>query len=150
MNYATTCRICTKPLVLSIADEYAELGDPAGLIKMATCNRCHDLKSKRDECHERIQRACAVLISAGSNRKNVEAKLREVLQRLTRRYAEVVAEFHNAQTIYWNPAFAELLMDHPDRWHSILGRFRLDCRRDYKSARQPDAPDNIVPMFKDP
>lgn len=130
-----TCKVCKKAIVVQIAEEYE--GDAMGLRQLATCNRCYDLLTKRNNATELISRACANIIGARGQKsasKLIEAA-RRALEAGTKSYASVIAEYHNSPTMIWNDDFVDLLIQKPEQWHRILSQYRDGARAKIKEIK---------------
>jgi len=133
MNHATTCQFCKKPLVLRVSDDYAELGDPMNLIKLASCNPCADLRVKARKEEEAIAKGCYRLIEVRQKKDSgaVQSQIRLLLDSVTRKYADTIARINRSDTAIWDMAFPELLFDRPERFGKILSKYRQDCQAAY-------------------
>lgn len=120
MNHALNCKFCHRPITVQIDDSYSELGDPFKILSLACCNRCSDLRVERRRLSEKISRICRKV----SIHKSSEAQeeYREILVKLTQRYANLIAKFHDKDGMCWDDAIVESLMDNPEQWPSILSQ----------------------------
>lgn len=148
MIHTTACKICRVSVAVEVDDEYAAFAattgtDPMGLLPMVTCSRCHDLRTKRDACHDKIKHACELLLDVwhvADKRTKLETGLRPLLERITQRYAAVVAEFRRSPVVHWSPTLVDALLANPRGWQGTLERFREECRLEFKKVRQADLP----------
>jgi hypothetical protein len=130
MNRATECQFCSKLLVLWVDPQYAAMGDPMKLLKLAACNTCADLRVRHRKIEETIAHCCTAL-NQGVRKSDMQA-FRDTLATATRKYAEVIAQMHGSDTMVWDESFPELLADRPDRWGVILSKYTRDCIADWK------------------
>ena len=123
MNHATTCKFCKKPLVISVDDDYAQVGDPFKLLPLAACNRCADMRVKKTSLEEAIGKVCFQVRSLGQNiTADQTAKSKATLEILTRAYSRMVANYINATYPAWDMECVNLLVDQPDHWPRIVGQ----------------------------
>ncbi len=130
MKISGECKQCGIPLVLTIDEGYDGVGDPMNLKRLATCNRCYDYKTKRDNLHDLIKRLCNVLLV---NPRGGREKVYEAMLKVTRKYAELIQEYNRYRVVLWDEAFARLLMDFPSKWWKILADYRIQCREENRS-----------------
>lgn len=123
MNHATTCKFCKKPLVISVDDNYAQVGDPFKILPMATCNRCEDMREKKRTLEEAIAKVCFQL-KAFSDKITADqiAKSKASLEGLTRAYSRMVAKYLNATYPAWDIECVNLLVSQPTHWPKIVGQ----------------------------
>lgn len=117
-----TCKICKKDVVVRIDDEY--LGSDEGVLKMATCNRCYDLRNDCENAEDNIANACRWLIQHPKISPEKLLAARKKLEGWTRDYAEAVAAMENSTKVIWSEEFAKNLMERPDKWHEQLKFYR--------------------------
>lgn len=135
MNQPTTCKFCKKPIILTIDDAYAELGDPSKLIPMAACNRCADLRIRRRSIEEAIKRSVFPLLTPSKTREANEQKAREELIILTKKYTALIAEWTDAADPWWDIDIIDSIIANPAHWTSFLGQ----CWKMYQPASQVSA-----------
>lgn len=123
MNHATTCKFCKKPLVISVDDDYAQVGDPFKLLPLAACNRCADMKEKKRTLEDAIAKVCFHIRALGQKiSADQTAKSKATLEILTRAYSRMVAKYLNATYPAWDMSCVNLLVDKPDHWPAIVGQ----------------------------
>lgn len=123
MNHATKCKFCGREMVVQIADDYPS-ADPFKLLRLAACNRCADLRVKKRVLEESLCRTCNTVQFASQSNKNAAIeKARPLLDTLTRKYASLVADWHNMSGYLWDEEFVNLLTEKPDRVWTILGHY---------------------------
>lgn len=129
MKHPTTCKFCKKPIVLEIDDSYLELGDVFKLIPMACCNRCADLRIKRRNLEEAIEKIALILHSKGS-KATLDDRMnsRDALTTLTKKYTALIAEWLNASTPWWDQSIVDSIMEMPNRWNSFI----VQCWKMYR------------------
>ena len=126
------CKICKKDLVVQVDDGYT--GPLDGLLAMATCNRCYDLRDKREKATENIKNACLWLTQHPEASKEKLEQARIKLEKWTRDYAEVMMAYNNSTTLVWSPEFAQNLMQQPDKWYEQLRFYRQTVREQHAMA----------------
>lgn len=134
MNHAANCKFCQRNLVLDIDPEYVELGDPFKLLKYATCNTCADLRVRKRKLEDTIGNCCNRI--SQKSKKDSGSDLMEVLDKATRKYAEVIATLHELDRFTWDDAFPKLLFDKPNQWGQILTIYIRNCITDHKRTKQ--------------
>ena len=130
--------MCARPIVVEIDDDYAKLGDPFRLIKLATCDRCYDLRIRRQNIEDAIYRACLGIIQAGikpnkptkpgEEPKTPAEKARfkesedalKVLVTLTQAYALLASDWCNRSGMIWDEALPAAILEKPKFWRVIL------------------------------
>lgn len=118
MKHANHCKYCKREIALEIADDYAALGDPAKIFPYRACNRCADLRERRRNLEERIKRAVSPLIIR--RLPEIEAKARQVLEELTKKYTVLVADWVGSSAPRWDVEIVNLVIDKPDHWPAVL------------------------------
>jgi hypothetical protein len=122
VKQAANCKFCGKPMVLTIDDDYGKLGDPFKLLKMAACNRCSDLRTKRTRLEDQIRKICLSMVASRPGQDEA-ARIMVGLDKLTQRYALLVADWHNMSGSAWDQTFSQMLMDRPDAFSIILSQY---------------------------
>ena len=113
-EHPTHCKFCQRPITLEI-DDYYELKDPLGLIRLAACNRCADLRSRRRSIMEfMVDLACR--LKSGEDRSAGEA-LRLGLVR----WLNLIHDWTGA-SIEWDEAYLDAIRSSPNMVRSVLGR----------------------------
>lgn len=129
MKHATNCKFCKKPITLEIDDSYYSLKDPLGIIQMACCNRCADLRIKRRSLEDKIQKTVFPLIVKGNKATDEERMLcRQILIELTKKYTALIAEWLNASTPWWDQSIVDSIMEMPNLWNSFI----VQCWKMYR------------------
>ena len=125
MKVPAKCKICSKPLVLEIDDDYAEVGDPNNLIPMATCNKCFDIREDILKYQKFILNWCSrVMTVPQKGRQQKLETCRQAIYSSSKKFCAAVARSHNANSDLWSVDIVDLLVDNPDRAGAILGKFR--------------------------
>lgn len=122
MKHATTCKFCHIPITLEIDDEYAALGDPYKLLRLACCNRCSDVRERKRILEDKIRKSAMALTSIRKPSQEVLETNRKNLNRLYRQYAENIARWHNCDGMAWDDAVTDFVMEHPGKWAEALSR----------------------------
>lgn len=130
------CKFCGKAISVEIDDGYSKLGDPFKLMRMASCNPCADMRTKKRDLEFQITALCRHLIFCqGKNRDNEVNHKRDLMFRLTKDYATVVAQWEKAKTVVWDAEFPEQLLNNPENIRTIVGKYWETVRH---LNRQPD------------
>lgn len=122
MMHGTTCKFCNQPITVEIDDGYAAMGDPFKLLKLAACNRCADLREEKRMLEAKFKRACSLLSAVPVGDPKRRETMRNVLEVLTKKYAEMIARWNGMDGSLWEEAILNTLMERPDRWASIIGK----------------------------
>ena len=122
MNHATNCKFCKCPITLEIDNEYEPLKDPQGIIPLASCNRCADLRVRKRKIEEVIKRACAAMAANPQMAETQRTANRETLISTTKAYTRLIADWIQSRTPFWSEDCVDLLMDKPAHWPSVLGQ----------------------------
>lgn len=105
-----------------------------GILALASCNRCYDLRQDLIKATDNIRNACIWL----TQHPDMPAEKREYaakrLEKWTRDYAETIAAQNNASTVVWSEEMAELLMQKPDKWYECLRIYRRSVREQVQST----------------
>lgn len=135
----TKCRVCAKQLVISVADCYNDISDPNKLLPMAACNRCFDLRERRNRTTNLIEKFCKQLFllvpQKGDKVAQARDKIREGLLKVTMEYAKVHAEYHNAKSALWNEDFTDLFMARPENWVAVMSEYRKQARQHFSQQK---------------
>jgi hypothetical protein len=118
-----TCRFCGTPHVASYDDECPGMDLDKFMQLLLCCNKCANYRRQRLSIMEGIATACrtAQVATAYGRRmtSEVESRVREKLEVLTKRYASIQCE-HLGLTNVWDADFPQQLIDAPDKWGTIL------------------------------
>lgn len=146
MKTDATCKLCGCSLTLAIDPDYAGAGDVYKLIQLATCNRCYDMRTKRERYHEELNRKCATLIALGTGKKSEEARetKKTGLTMLCRKYARLLCDYEKSNLVVPVEELVEELMNQPRDWQGVMLVFRKQVRAAVRQdrARQPEMPHN--------
>jgi hypothetical protein len=121
MNHGINCKFCQKPISIEVDDDYAALGDPNGLLPLACCNPCADIRNDRRRIETAIARVCAAVSSLSRSEEREREIARGALVKLTKAYAEMIARWHHVSGGAWDEEGVSLLMDKPRHWPQIIG-----------------------------
>lgn len=139
MKLAVNCKICKRPLTVDCDDDYAAMGDPFKLSKMATCNSCYDMRDERLRYEQYTVNWCNRLLCAPKkNRDQHVQDIREALFKCTRKYAEIVARINRSSRVFWDDELVNLLMDKPEKSGDILRHYRMNFYRDIPPSEPQD------------
>lgn len=137
-NFPATCRLCKKPLVLSIDDSYSDMGDALKLLPMATCNPCFDNREQRRKFGTEIEKSCWQLHSLATSKnpkaKTIRPQIREALEASTRGYAKAFAQFHHSTSALWDGQFVEMLMEKPSQWRKTINLYHSQALHHFKES----------------
>lgn len=122
MNHAATCKICHKPLVIQVADDY--VGDPLKILPMATCNRCYDLRERRIRLEEALFKTCYGLVANPKAKDSVRGAIHATLVELTKKYSQWFGEANNLSGHLWEEQFVDMLMAKPNETSRVLSEYR--------------------------
>lgn len=114
-NIHYNCKICKRPGIAKAALDC----DPEWIDKLApalTCNRCFDLRERKNKATETIFRACSLIIQAEGSRdvsERIKPKAREALIASTRELARVYMDYYGMDSLAWDMDFVNQLVDDP-------------------------------------
>lgn len=139
----TKCKICGVELNLEI-DHHCPAEWIAKLVPLAVCNRCADFSRARNRLVDRIEDRCGELIhtrmATRPNAEKLDSLFKDFVE-LTRKYAEIICNYYRAP-VYWEPEFAERMMENPSRHETILRLYRGMV---YKASRSGT---NLTPTVR--
>jgi len=125
-----TCRFCGVKHVAEYDDACPGI-QVEKWMKLICCNKCADFRIERRDIMEGIAGACRLVQIGTSNGKSLpldkEARVRETLTKLTKRFATLMCD-HLHLTNVWDSDFVNQLMDHPDKWPSVLRAYANGLR----------------------
>lgn len=124
------CRICKNDIVVKISDDYPWPIDD--LLKIATCNRCYDMRERRDRAIEAVKNTCEWLVQRPKPTADELKTARSSLEKATKAYAMITAEYYGSKVLVWSEQFAKNLMDNPDKWYEQLKFYRSAIREQIK------------------
>lgn len=138
MKHFTQCKICRKPLVIVVDDDYMALGDPHKLIPMACHNHCHDNVAMHMRLLDGFSRVCMDLhyILTRNPEHNCDSH-RPAITKLTKAYAAWMSKSHNLNGSDWNEEFVNIIIERPGQWAKVLDSYRKNWRALHMPARQP-------------
>ena len=137
MIHGTTCRFCKRPITPEIDDNYSGLGDPYKILPMACCNFCSDIRVERRVVEEKIQRACRALSSLSVSDTKGRDNMRALLEKLTKKYARMIARWYGNEGSLWDEGVLEVLMKQPNQWPDALGKLWSSFRH-WQQQQQRD------------
>lgn len=141
IGFEAQCKICKKPLVVQIMKIFIDTGHaPESVLPMATCTRCYDLMVRRDRISERVKVNCEFLIMAKHLEVDDKNRIFRMMQDLTKEYAKVICDYHNAEPPPWNDAYSRMLMEKPDHWHNTLNSYRQTIKDTMQRPLIDEAP----------
>lgn len=120
MKHALTCQFCKAPITVTISDDYSNQGDPFKLLPFAACNHCADLRVTRRKVEDSIGRVCGHLLAM---KRPDREPMRDALERLTKAYSRMIADWVKATAPAWDAAGVDLMLDRPDAWPNVLQQY---------------------------
>lgn len=91
------CKFCHCDLHLQVEESYHKLKDPMGLIRLASCNRCAELRSRRRGLHEQFVKCCASVLADKVIGKEAMEEAQKVFGSLLKRYLQLIEEWTGQQ-----------------------------------------------------
>lgn len=123
------CKLCGRPITVSIDETYYELGDHLKLIPMATCNRCADIRVGIRNSETIVERVCRRL-DEKSIKEEAAAK---VLTSVLKNYTNFLSSSMR-QSCVFDETVVSVLMKAPREWATILTRYRRGQREARRAA----------------
>jgi hypothetical protein len=120
------CKICKCELRLQIADGYDAEHDPSKLIRMATCDRCFDLRARQIRLEDAIKVVCHNLVHVAMSGDG-KFRAKELLLKLTQRFSQWCADMLNRQHAANSVSLAEKILTHPPGWWRCLRDFENEA-----------------------
>lgn len=114
------CKFCKRPLELKVDDDYAATGDPFKLVRLASCNRCADLRTRQRRIEKSIETLSGSLLCHPSNEERVTT--REGLCRTTKSLLKIACEWYHAEGVAWEEAIVDQIMTHPEKLSVVTAR----------------------------
>lgn len=116
------CRFCGANHVVQYDDACPGLHIET-MMKLLCCNRCADFRVANRDLTSIISGICRkVEVAKASTRgmnSGVDGECRTSLEKVTKLYATLMCN-HLHLTNVWDSDFVNQLMDHPDKWPSVL------------------------------
>lgn len=120
MTHKTQCKFCQRPLSLVIDDDYAKLGDPYHLMKLACCDWCAALRENHRRLFHHITRVCLSFACEPKPKDDYRQEVQDALTGLTKKYVKLVAEWHNVPGLAWEETLVANIMDKPKDYGMAL------------------------------
>lgn len=121
MRIEAKCKFCSRPLSLSVDDEYAKLGDPYQLIKFSACNPCADFQLARRSIAESMRKRCLPLIGRKLT-EEAQTKHCEAFTLLVKRFMRLYSEKLHQPMPDWDEGIVDALLATPGNYGDILAR----------------------------
>lgn len=127
MNYPYHCKFCKKPGIVTCDDRFTDMFKIEKWLAMICCERCGKYMESKRSVQEAI-RECAISLvrikQARAEQKNSEmmGKIREALDLLCLRFAEIVCDYFKVQTVF-EPEFVQVVYDRPQNSMAALDRY---------------------------
>lgn len=129
--YPAKCKVCSKALMLEIADGYDAEHDPQNLMVYATCNPCFDLMVERRKITGLIQKLCrlvSVLNPPGTMvKKKVPDELAEAIYKAAKLFSVWCAKLLRRQHAANAGELGNRLLGRPNNWLGFLGEFENEA-----------------------
>lgn len=134
MNVETTCKFCKRPITLEIDPSYDIGKDPMGLVPLACCNRCADLRERRRNIVAALNEVCLSLAAElnPSVLFKMKDEAREGMRTLLMKYRGLAEDWHHGDCGDWDEAMLDAVLASPRNYTSVLGRI-------WNMSRQPKA-----------
>jgi hypothetical protein len=120
MKHATNCKFCKLPITIEIDDDYAALGDTFKLLPLSACNRCADLRVERRSVENKVAFICMMRHRDPKARENKKEQHREMLERLLKQYANMIARWNGMSGMCWDDAALDDIIERPGSWNKNL------------------------------
>lgn len=114
------CQFCKMPLRLIVDEDYAALGDPNKLYRLAACDPCSDYKERRRQTFGRLKRICELLATQQIFGEESLGRARNNLKTLLMRYMVLLAKHRRLETPDWDDGILDSLMANPSKLGSVL------------------------------
>ena len=111
MIVKSKCQFCSKELHLEIDDDYAKLGDPFKLTRLASCNRCSDLKTRQRKLERRMEYFTGLLRVKMTDKES--ENLRLSMGKTSQDYLRCICEFLRVDYVDWDESILDALMTVP-------------------------------------
>ena len=121
---STNCKFCGKPVWMECDEDGLAFLNPEVWLKKIACNRCGDYKVNLRKTENAIYSVCQLLRGCrqnmvGSKRLEMESKVREKLDSLTKRFCCLVCDYFRITNL-WDSAVPEMIFNKPDRAGNAL------------------------------
>lgn len=112
MKVDSKCKFCGMALTLSVSDDYAAMGDPFNLVRLAACNRCADYRVARRKIIDSVKVIAERFIQHQVGKDSLETE-KEKLADLVKRYMRLLADFRRLPVPEYDSAIVEDLVQRP-------------------------------------
>ena len=139
----TTCKICRRPChptidtpTLEEAEVYQEAVDK--FLPLVTCNRCYDIRDKRDRAGAAIWKACYTLttVSPAKRTDTMRSTARTTLEAALPAYADAIAAQYGSSEVLFHRSAIDLMLEEPDKCSATLKAMRERTRAMAKEQRE--------------
>lgn len=131
MIVEATCKFCQVPLRLQVDGEYAALGDPYKLLKLASCNRCADYRVSMRKVVDQIKRVAMERLVASHDEETTK-RARETLTVLLKKMMRLMSDYRRTNMPDWDEGIVDSILNDPSQFGRVLGRLPLLFRESQK------------------
>ena len=124
--HVVRCKICKNEVRLQIADEYEIEHDPSKLTRMATCNRCFDLRKHQMKIEDAIKVVCHNLVHV-MTKDEQKARGRELLRKLLKQFSQWCSDVLNRQHAANVGSLGDRIIADPKNWWKSLREFETEA-----------------------
>lgn len=137
-HFETSCKFCSKPVWMDCDESGLEFLKTDLWLKKIACNRCADYKVNLRKTESSISATCQLLRSCrqtmkGEARLELESKVREKLDELTKRFCAFVCDYFRVVNL-WDAAVPEMIFNKPDRAAYALSVYLRTIAKEAASA----------------
>lgn len=141
MKQSTHCRFCHIPMSVDIDENYDRTGDPLQIMKLATCNRCADLRTRFNGIRNAIKNLCMVLVQTNKLSEEDQEKTTRAMTVLFERYAKLIADWNKVPIPTIDPTVIKTLIANPGRFEIFLRNIWDQYRRVSDEPQKVSHPD---------
>lgn len=140
MKLNTNCKFCDKPVWVECDDGGLSILNPEVWLPKIACNRCAEYKVNLRRAESSVYSTCQLLRGcrqnmSGSARIELESKVREKLDTLTKRISTVVCDYFRVVN-QWERDFTDNIFENPMKAGTVIGVYI----RTIRSFGQPESP----------
>jgi hypothetical protein len=139
MQLEIPCKICKKPLKMTLPDDLDE-ESLRMLLPMVAHDRCHDLSTRKTRALEQISKVAQTWINTRlepqpRNIAQIRDSLRETLREVTQKLCYIDADYlgHPGELV-WTPEVVDRLMQDPGNWDKIVTEMRKRVTTHFRKA----------------
>lgn len=133
MTHTKPCKFCGIPVAVESDPDFPpEWADV--LLKLLSCNRCADYRSRMGRMGAEIRKICLNTIQTSNDES--KAKSRKLLEGMTWKVAETTCKFYRVRNTIYSQDFVDQLMENPDKSSLILKTYAGMVRNEARQQRQ--------------